>query len=32
MTYALVAYAVTAVLWIAYLLWLARRVARARHE
>src|SRR6185503_11629261 len=32
MTYALVAYAATAILWIAYLLWLSRRVARARGE
>ena len=32
MTYAIVAYALTAVLWIVYLFWLARRAARARHE
>jgi hypothetical protein len=32
MTYALVAYAATAILWLAYLLWLSRRVARARGE
>ena len=32
MTYAIVAYVVTAVLWIGYLLWLRRRVARARDE
>jgi len=32
MTYAIIAYAATAVLWIVYLLWLSRRVARARDE
>jgi hypothetical protein len=32
MTYAIVAYVATAILWIAYLLWLGRRVARARDE
>ena len=32
MTYAIVAYVATAILWIAYLLWLSRRVARARDE
>ena len=32
MTYAIVAYVVTAVLWFGYLLWLRRRVARARDE
>lgn len=32
MTYAIVAYVVTVVLWVAYLLWLARRTARARDE
>jgi len=32
MTYAIVAYVFTAVVWIAYLLWLKGRVARARGE
>jgi len=32
MTYAIIAYVVTAVLWIGYLLWLRGRVARARDE
>ena len=32
MSYAIAAYAATAVLWIGYFLWLSRRIARAREE
>lgn len=32
MSYAIAAYVATAVIWIAYFLWLKRRVARARGQ
>ena len=32
MTYAVVAYVATAVIWIVYFLWLGRRIRRARED
>lgn len=32
MTYAIIAYVLTAIVWVAYLFWLKGRVARARGE